>query len=92
VLTTTPKKDPATATNTTPETKTDPGPAAAPPAPAGPTAEQEKAAGDMLRRANLFAEGDDNRPTYMAKLKDVIAKYPGTAAAKEAQKKLDALK
>ena len=45
-----------------------------------------------LSRARLFAEGDDNRPTYINKLKDVIAKFPGTAAAKEAKKALDGLK
>jgi hypothetical protein len=92
VLTTTPKKGPATATNTTPEKKVDPAPGSTPATAAGPTAEDEKAATQLLSRANLFAEGDDNRPTYIAKLKDVIAKYPGTNAAKQAQKKLDALK
>jgi hypothetical protein len=55
-------------------------------------AEQQKAARDALQRAQLFAEGDDNRPTYKAKLKDVIDKYPATAAASEAKKLLDALK
>jgi hypothetical protein len=88
---------------TSPEKKVDPGtspmppdkkadPAPAVPTATGPTTEDEKAAARELLRANLFAEGDDNRPTYIAKLKDVIAKYPGTAAAKDAQKKLNALK
>jgi len=75
-----PKKD-------TPETgKT--GPGLAPP----PSAEDEKAAAQMLARANLFKEGEDNRTIYQTKLKEVITKYPGTAAAKDAKKALDALK
>ena len=48
-----------------------PGPAA------GPTAEDEKAAARLLSRANLFAEGDDNRPTYVDKLKEVDRQVPG---------------
>jgi S1-C subfamily serine protease len=55
-------------------------------------AEDERLAAQALQRARLFAEGDDNRPTYMAKLKQVVSKYPGTAAAKEAKKILDTLK
>jgi S1-C subfamily serine protease len=56
------------------------------------TAEQEEAAKTMLRRAKLFAEGEENRPTYEARLKDIIKKYPGTASAKEAEKLLKALR
>jgi S1-C subfamily serine protease len=55
---------------------------------AGPP-DAETAAAALLSRAKLFAEGDDNRPTYIAKLKDVIAKFPDTAAGKEAKKLLD---
>jgi S1-C subfamily serine protease len=76
-----PMKDPAV----TPTPKVDP-PAA------GPSAADETAAGNMLRRAKLFADGEDNRPTYIAKLNEIIKKYPGTAAAKEAKKLLDGLK
>jgi S1-C subfamily serine protease len=88
---------------TSPEKKVDPGtspmppdkkadPAPAVPAATGPTAEDEKAAALALSRARLFSNSDDDRPTYISKLKEVVAKYPGTAAAKDAQKKLDALK
>jgi S1-C subfamily serine protease len=52
----------------------------------------EKAAAQLLNRAKLFSEGDDNRSTYIAKLKDVVAKYPKTGAAKQAQEILDQLK
>jgi len=86
---TTPKADPPGSPTPPDKKAADPG---TPPPAAGPTAEDEKAAAQALRRANLFADGDDNRTTYMDKLKDVIAKYPGTAAAKDAQKKLNALK
>jgi S1-C subfamily serine protease len=71
----------------TPETgKT--GPGLAPP----PSADEEKAADMLLRRAQLFAEGEDNREIYKKKLQEVITKHPGTAAAKDAKKKLDSLK
>jgi hypothetical protein len=49
-------------------------------------------AAQALRRAELFADGDDNRPTYVIKLKEVIVRYPGSAAAKKAKKLLDSLK
>jgi S1-C subfamily serine protease len=61
------------------------------PAQPAPGRADEQAAAQLLRRAKLFEEGDDNRPTYIAKLKALIAKYPDTAAGKEAKKKLDAL-
>jgi Trypsin-like peptidase domain len=54
-----------------------------------PTEENEKAAAQSLRRAKLFASDPDSRDYYLSKLKEVIKKYPGTAAAKEAQKILD---
>lgn len=69
---------------TTASKTADPDPPAASPA-------DEKLAGSMLARAKLFADGDD-RNYYAKKLKEVIAKYPATAAAKEAQKLLDGLK
>jgi hypothetical protein len=72
-----------------PDKKVDPTPATDP---TGPSAAEEKAAEQLLQRAKLFEEGDDNRATYISKLKDVVAKYPSTAAGKEAKKKLDALK
>jgi hypothetical protein len=56
------------------------------------TPEQETEANNHLRRAKLFADGEDNRPTYEAKLKDIIKRYPGTRAAKEADKLLKGLK
>ncbi|HEX3146716.1 MAG TPA: serine protease [Gemmataceae bacterium] len=60
--------------------------------PGAPTAATEAAATSALRSARLFKDSDDDRPVYIAKLKDVVAKYPGTAAAKEAKKTLDSLK
>jgi RNA polymerase sigma factor (sigma-70 family) len=91
-----PKSDPKS--GDTPPTKKDgtespkpdrpPGGGAAPP----PSPQDEKAAASALSRAKLFAEGEENRATYTAKLRDVIAKYPGTAAAKEAANLLDAKK
>lgn len=50
------------------------------------TPAQEKEASELLRRSKLFSMGDDNRATYMAKLQEIIKKYPGTMAAKEAKK------
>jgi S1-C subfamily serine protease len=68
----------------------DPGSLAAPPGKADPEAE-EAAAKSLLSRAGAFADGEDNRPVYIEKLKDVIKRYPNTAAAKDAQQKLKAL-
>lgn len=51
----------------------------------------ETAAKAALKRAKIYAEGDDNRKTYIDRLNDVIKKYPGTAAAKEAKKLLEGL-
>jgi hypothetical protein len=56
------------------------------------SAQEEKASTQLLSRARLFGEGDENRSTYILKLKQIIATYPGTAAAKEAQKILDRIK
>ena len=56
------------------------------------TPEQEKQATELLRRSKLFATGDDNRPTYLEKLQEIIKKYPATAGAKEAKKLIDNLK
>ncbi len=50
------------------------------------TPAQEREASELLRRSKLFSMGDDNRATYMAKLQEIIKKYPGTMAAKEAKK------
>jgi S1-C subfamily serine protease len=52
----------------------------------------ERAAAELLRRAALFKEGEDNRPTYIGKLQEIIKKYPATEAAKQAKKMLDGLK
>jgi Trypsin-like peptidase domain len=57
-----------------------------------PSAADEKAAGDLLHRAGIFANDPDNQEYYKGRLREVVKKYPGTEAAKEAQKKLDALK
>lgn len=53
---------------------------------------QEREAAELLRRSKIFASGDDNRPTYLAKLQDIIKKYPATESAKEAKKIIDSLK
>lgn len=82
----------------------DPGPAKTPPAKdpvvATPPAkdalpvaspEDERAAAKMLTSARLFKDGDDQRETYISKLKDIVKKYPTTSAGKEAKKLLAAL-
>jgi RNA polymerase sigma factor (sigma-70 family) len=51
----------------------------------------EKAATKMLQSARLFND-DDDKEYYKRKLKQVIEKYPDTAAGKEAKKLLDGLK
>ena len=56
------------------------------------TPAQEKEATELLRRSKLFSTGEDNRPVYMAKLQEIIKKYPSTMAAKEAKKILVDLK
>jgi len=92
-----PETDPKTA----PKTATVPKPVEEPktdiPVPkkeAGPATSpvQEKEATELLRRSKLFSMGDDNRPIYMAKLQEIIKKFPGTEAAKEAKKIIDNLK
>jgi hypothetical protein len=57
-----------------------------------PSAADEKAASDKLRSAKLFSTGEDNRSVYMARLKEIVSKWPATAAGKEAKKLLDGLK
>lgn len=61
------------------------------PGPGAPTAKQEQDAKMALARAKVFAAEGDN-DYYGKKLKEVIEKFPGTQAAKEAKKLLDALK
>jgi RNA polymerase sigma factor (sigma-70 family) len=51
----------------------------------------EKAATKMLQAAKLFKDEDD-KEYYKGKLKAIVAKYPETAAGREAKKLLDALK
>jgi hypothetical protein len=46
----------------------------------------------MLSRAKIFAEGEENRKTYIDKLNAIIKQFPATRAAKEAKKLLDAAK
>jgi hypothetical protein len=68
--------------NKEPEKKSDPGDP--------PSAKAEREADLALKQARLFKnEGEE---LYAAKLKDVVTKYPGTAAAREAKKLLDGLK
>jgi hypothetical protein len=100
-----PKKDSTTGTDTvktppvtTPEKKKDETAAGTPPdkkdegTANAPSAADEKAADELLRRAGIFANDPDNQEYYKGKLREVIKKYPGTAAAKKAQEKLSALK
>jgi S1-C subfamily serine protease len=91
-LVTPPKKDNS---QTLPPAKVDgPGVIAVPKTDDAPAASaaDEKAAAEKLRSAKLFRDGDDNRPTYIMKLKEVVAKWPNTAAGKEAKKLLETLK
>jgi S1-C subfamily serine protease len=52
----------------------------------------EEAAAAKLKRAKLFGSSEDLRTEYVAKLKEIVAKWPTTAAGKEAKKLLDGLK
>jgi S1-C subfamily serine protease len=52
----------------------------------------EQTAAGKLRSAKLFAGNDDARAEYIARLKEIVTKWPNTAAGKEAKKLLDALK
>jgi hypothetical protein len=81
---TTPEKKSGDSAATTPEKKN--GDAAA------PSPADEKAAADLLNRSKIFANDPDNQEYYKGRLREIVKKYPGTEAAKEAQKKLDALK
>lgn len=83
--TTPPKKDAGTPPATTAPKDQSTGPPA-------PDEKAEKAAADLLHRAGVFANDPDNKEYYMGRLREIIKKYPGTVAAKEAQKKLDSLK
>ncbi len=77
-----------------PELKTDPASKDKPPAKGlveGTDPQKEKDAASLLRRSKTFAEGDTNRPEYIKRLKEVSTKFPGTAAAKEAEKILKGL-
>jgi hypothetical protein len=58
----------------------------------GASAADERSAAEKLKSAKLFSKGDEFRDEYIAKLKEVIAKWPKTDAAKEAQKLLNNLK
>jgi hypothetical protein len=57
-----------------------------------PTAADEQAASMKLRSAKLFAEGENNRKTYIDKLTAIVKQYPNMVAGKEAKKLLDAVK
>jgi S1-C subfamily serine protease len=74
---------------TTPPEKKETGPVD--PAANAPSAADEKAADMLLQQAKVFAKEDD-KDYYATKLKNVIAKYPATKAAKEAKTLLAGLK
>jgi Trypsin-like peptidase domain len=87
----TPKKDPGGAEAGGPKKDVGGTEAGAPKKePKGPSAEDEKAADLVLRRARLFENDEVNKDRYISLLKEVLKKYPGTAAAKEADKRLKA--
>lgn len=48
----------------------------------------EKEAADLLQRAKLFASDADQKEYYHSRLKEIVKKYPGTKAAKEAESRL----
>lgn len=56
------------------------------------TSENEKAAQVLLRRAKVYQDNEDQRSLYIQKLQEVVKMYPGTTAAKEAQKALGSQK
>jgi len=56
-----------------------------------PSAADEAEAAKLLQRANLFKDEEDST-AYKARLKDVVTKFPGTAAAKTAKSTLEKLK
>lgn len=54
--------------------------------------DDEKVAAERLRSAKLFAGSEADRETYVAKLREIVMKWPNTEAGKEAKKLLDKLK
>jgi hypothetical protein len=58
----------------------------------GASPADERTAAEKLRSAKLFSTGEDLRDTYVAKLKEIVAKWPKTEAAKKAQELLNNLK
>lgn len=52
----------------------------------------EKDANALLSLAKTYAKDEEQRAKYITKLKDVVAKFPNTAAGKEAKRLLDGLK
>jgi S1-C subfamily serine protease len=63
-----------------------------PKTPMGPTTDnEERWAAQMLSRAKLFKDDEEDREIYKKKLKEVITKYPNTKAAAEAKKLLQAI-
>ena len=71
---------------TTETKKPDPKPAAK------DESKDEKAASALLSAAKTYAKDEELRAKYVAKLKEVVTKYPNTAAAKDAKRLLDGLK
>lgn len=88
----TPKKDGGTETGGTPPKKDDTVVTPKGNDTPAPSPADERAAADKLRSARLFAMGEDNRPTYIAKLTEIVKKWPNTDAGKQAKKLLDGLK
>ncbi len=78
-LVTDPKKGPA-----------DPKGVTTPPAKEGSA--DEKAASALFSAAKAYAKDEELRAKYIAKLTEIVTKYPATAAAKEAKRLLDGLK
>jgi S1-C subfamily serine protease len=80
--------------DTVPPKKDGPGGPSVPPKKEGAAAapvvneKAENEAAELLRRANLFKDDTDQKDYYHSRLKEVIKKYPGTKAAKEAESRL----
>ncbi|WP_020468386.1 S1 family peptidase [Zavarzinella formosa] len=79
-----PKADPKVDPKVDPKTVTNP--------PPKDVSKDEKTASALLSAAKAYAKDEDLRQKYVAKLNDIITKYPMTAAAKDAKRLLDALK
>jgi S1-C subfamily serine protease len=86
-----PKKDGVVATLPKENGTATPPPVAKDTPPAASAADETIAA-NKLRSAKLFSGTEEQKDVYIQKLKEIVAKYPATAAGKEAKKLLDAIK